>query len=62
MTSEAATDRLNPPTNISLPFVAVRQRAVEGQSDRMAPGMEVNMKQRCLCGFLRAEWIQKQGG
>ena len=31
--------------------------AAEGQSDKMASGMEVRMKQRCVIEFLHAEKI-----
>jgi len=48
---------LNLPANIPLNFVAVRQKAAEGQSDKMASDMEVRMKQRCVIEFLHAEKI-----
>jgi hypothetical protein len=47
--------RLNLPANIPLNFVAMRQMAVEGQSDKMVSDMEVRMKQRCVIEFLHAE-------
>ena len=47
--------RLNLPTNIPLHFVAVRQMAAEGQSDKMSSVMEVSMKQRCEIDFLLVE-------
>ena len=37
---------VEPPINIPLHFVAVQHMAAEGQSDEMASGMEVLMKQR----------------
>ena len=43
------------PANISLHFVAVRQMATEGQSDRMVPDMEVHMKRKCVTEFL---WVE----
>jgi hypothetical protein len=43
---------LNLPANIPLNFVAVRQMTAEGQSDKMAPDMEVRMKLRCVTEFL----------
>jgi len=43
---------LNLPANIPLNFVAGRQMTAEGQSDKMAPDMEVRMKQRCVTEFL----------
>jgi hypothetical protein len=48
---------LNLPANIPLNFVAVRQMTAEEQSDKMASGMEVRMKQRCVIEFLHAEKI-----
>jgi transposase len=48
---------LNLPVNIPLNFFAVRQMTAEGQSDKMASGMEVRMKQRCVIEFLHAEKI-----
>ena len=47
--------RLNLPANIPLHFVAVWQRAAEGQAVRMASDMEVPMKQRCVTEFLHVE-------
>ena len=47
--------RLNLPTNIPLHFAAMWQMAAEGQSGRMASGMEVHRKQRCVTEFLREE-------
>ena len=44
-------------TNILLHVVAMWQRAAEGQSDRMAPDMEVHMKQRHVAEFLQEENI-----
>jgi len=38
-----------------LDFVAVRQMAAEGQSDKMVSDVEVFMKQRCGTEFLHAE-------
>ena len=43
------------PINILLHFVAVKQMAAEGQSNRMASNMEVQMKQRCVLEFFHAE-------
>ena len=47
--------RLNPPANIPLNFVAVRQMTAERQPDKMASDMEVRMKQRHVTEFLHAE-------
>ena len=47
--------KLNLPTNILLYFVALRQVAAQGQSDKMVSNMEVYMKQRCRTEFLHAE-------
>jgi len=47
----------NFPANILLHFVAVWQRVAEGQSDKMAPDMEVHWKQRCGIEFLHVENI-----
>ena len=41
------------PTNNLLHVVAVWLMAAEGQSDTMASGMEVHMKQMCVSDFLR---------
>ena len=46
---------MNLPTNIPLHFVAMKQKAAEGQSDKMAPDMEVCMKHRCVIELLRVE-------
>jgi hypothetical protein len=46
--------RLNIPTNSSS-FIAMQQIATEEQSGKMAPDMEVCMKQRCVNEFLNAE-------
>ena len=35
----------------------MQQMAAEGQSDKMAPDMEVHMKQRCGIEFLHVENI-----
>jgi transposase len=48
---------LNLPANIPLNFVAVGQMTAKRQSDKMAPGMEVCMKQRCVIEFLHVEKI-----
>ena len=45
------------PTNIPLHFVAMPQIAAEGQSDEVASGMEMCMKQRCGIKFLYVEKI-----
>jgi len=50
-----AQEKLNRPTNILLYFVAMQQTTAEGQSDRMASDMEVQMKQRCGTEFLHAK-------
>jgi len=47
--------RLNLPTNTLLHLIAVEEMAAEQQSDRMAPDMEVRMKQRGVTEFLHAE-------
>ena len=47
--------RLNLPNNIPLHFVAVQLTAAEGQSDNLASDMVVQMKQKCVTGFLHAE-------
>lgn len=39
--------RLNIPSDILLHFIAVQQMAAEGQSNKIASGMEVYMKRRC---------------
>ena len=61
MTSEAnvvdMTVEVEPSRQYSVNFVAVRQMTAEGQSDKMAPDMEVRMKQRCVIEFLYAEKI-----
>ena len=44
--------RLNLPTNIPLYVVAMWQMAAEGQSGKIACGMETQMKQRCGMEFL----------
>jgi len=49
--------RWNLPTLPRYTFVAMRQMAAEGQSDKMASDMEVRMKQRCVIEFLHAERI-----
>jgi len=46
---------LNLLTNIPFHFLAVRQMATEGQSDKILPDMEVCMKQRCVTEFLHTE-------
>ena len=46
---------LNLSANIPLHFVAVRQIAAEGQSDRMASDMEMWMEQRYDIEFLHVE-------
>ena len=46
---------VEPSHNILLHSVAVQQMAAEGQSDKMASDMEMQMKQRCGVEFLRAE-------
>ena len=38
--------------NIPLHFIAVRQMAAEGQSDKLASDMEGHMEQRCVIEFL----------
>ena len=43
------------PINIPLHVVAVLQMAAEGQSDKMASDMEVQMKQRGVAEFLHVE-------
>ena len=45
------------PTSIPFHVVAMWQMAAEGQSDMMASGMEVQMKQRCRTEFLREDKI-----
>ena len=47
--------RRNLPTNIPFRFVAVRQMAAEGHSDKVAPDMEVDIKQRCVIELLHVE-------
>jgi len=47
--------RLNLLTGVPLNFAAACQSAAEGQSDKMAPDMEVCMKQRRVTEFLHAE-------
>ena len=47
--------RLNLSTDTVLQFVAVQQVAAEGQSDRMASGIEVCMKRRYGIEFLYAK-------
>jgi hypothetical protein len=46
---------VDPSRQYSGNFVAMRQMAAEGQSDKMASDMEVRMKQRCVTEFLHAE-------
>ena len=48
-------NRLNLPNSIPLHFVAMWQTAAEGQSDKMASNMEVQMKQRCETEFLHED-------
>ena len=48
---------LNRPNGIVFHFVAMRQMAAQGQSDRMVSEMEVWMKQRCVTEFLHVEKI-----
>jgi len=48
---------LNLAANIPLDFVAVRQMAAVGQSEKLASDMEVRMKQRCVTEFLHAQKI-----
>ena len=43
------------PTNVPLHFIAVRQMAVEGQSDQMVSDMEMCMQKKCGIEFLQAE-------
>jgi len=43
------------PTNVPLHFIAVRQMAVEGQSDQMVSDMEMCMQRKCGIEFLQAE-------
>jgi len=47
--------RLKLPTSIRLHFVAVWQMAAEGQSDMMAPDMEVHIMQGCVIEFFHVE-------
>jgi len=47
--------RLNLATSIPLHVVVVQQMATEGVSDKMAPGMEMHMKQRCSTELLHEE-------
>ena len=62
--SEADVDpmtvQVEPSAIIPLNFVAVRQMAAEGKSDKMASDMEERMKQRCVTEFLHAEKICTQ--
>jgi len=46
---------VEPSNNIPLHFVAIRQMAAEGQSDRMASDTEVQMNQRYVIEFLHVE-------
>ena len=48
---------VEPSHQYSIRFVAVQQMAAEGQSDKMASGVEVNMEQRCVIEFLHAETV-----
>ena len=41
--------------NTRLHFIAMWQIAAEGQSDKMASDIEVQMKQRCVIEFLHAD-------
>ena len=47
--------RMNLPTNTPLHFVAMRQMAAEGETDKMVSDMEVCMKQSCVTEFLHVE-------
>ena len=45
------------PINIAFHFVAVRQMAAEGHSDRVVSDAKVCMKQKCGAEFLSVEKI-----
>ena len=47
--------RLNLPDDVLLHSVVMQQKSAEGQSDKMVPDMQVNMKQRYITEFLHME-------
>ena len=49
------TYKLNLPTTILLRFIVTRQMATQEQSDKMASGVTLQMKQRCVTKFLDEE-------